>query len=300
MKKAVHNIRKELLAHCPVCGGGAFATEIESRDFESGTGRYCVQRCRQCGMRFTNPRPAKDAIEELYRTRESADYVRSHAITDRLRAAAIRSWFRKLTPFAGPGASVLDYGCGDGFFALQLSRCPAVGDVTAVDLHDRPPFYLEDRDDVRYGTIEQLRGDAKRYQMIFCRHVIEHIPDPAAALADLQVLLAPGGSLVVEVPNWRSVWRKLFGRYYFGLYLPRHLLHFDEPTLAHLFRKYRPIKLVRRHTPVIGKSLGYLFGMQIGNLGAIGLGLFPLQVLVDCMAGTSSVLSLVLRKQQDR
>ena len=297
MKISSHDIRKDFMTGCPACGSAKFFTEIESRDFESGTGSYRVECCRQCGMRFTNPRPTADSLYDLYAARESADYVRPHWITERLRALAIRRWIGQVTAHAGPLESALDYGCGDGFFSNQLARCDTFREITAVDLHDRPPFYLEGLNVVRYRSFEQLRKEEKRYHFVFCRHVIEHIPYPSAVLADLEILLAAGGTLVVEVPNFHSMWRKVFGRYYFGLYLPRHLLHFDQHTLRALFRGYEQVKLFRTHTPVLGQSLGYLSGLALGNLGLIGLGLFPLQVLVDKSDRSSSVLSLVLRKQ---
>lgn len=291
-------IRKYSLTGCPVCGSADFAAEIESRDFESGTGSYRVDCCRMCGMRFTNPRPTADSLYDFYRARESADYVRPNRLTEPLRALAIRRWVSKVTAHCGPCESVLDYGCGDGFFSMQLARFAGFRNISAVDLHDYAPDYLQDQDAVRYHSFEQLKREKDRYQLIFCRHVIEHVPDPASVPAVLENLLAPDGTLVVEVPNYHSMWRKFFGRYYFGLYLPRHLLHFDEHTLRYLFRNYRQVKLYRNHTPVLGQSLGYVVGRAIGNLGLVGLCLFPLQVLVDRIAQSSSVLSLVLRKQE--
>ncbi len=298
MRTPGHTIRTDLLNGCPLCAGSAFFTEIEGRDFQSGTGRYRVERCRQCGLRFTNPRPGVDSLNELYYDRDSADYVPSHGVTDRLRALAIRRWIGKVKVHSGPCGAVLDYGCGDGFFSLQLSRCSDFGHITAVDLHDRAPYYLADQKRVRYHSFERLPGEDGHYQLIFCRHVLEHVPDPLATAADLNARLALGGTLVVEVPNYHSLWRKLFGPYYFGLYLPRHLLHFDECSLREVFRGYRQVKLYRNHTPVLGQSLGNLTGLALGNLGPVGLGLFPLQILADEIARSCSVLSLVLRKQK--
>ncbi len=297
MSKPDRHLSKELLTGCPACGSKEISAEVSSRDFESDTGEYRVERCRQCHMRFTNPRPAMDANFALYRDRDSADYVRSGGIAQRLRALTIRRWIQKVIELCDGHESVLDFGCGDGFFAVQLARFPAFGDITAVDLHESAPQSLDGHHSVSYHSYAQLQNVDRRYHLVFCRHVIEHVAEPAAVTAELSRLTAPGGTLVVEVPNYRSVWRKLFGRYYFGLYLPRHLLHFDERVLTQMFGQYRQIKLYRNHTPVLGKSLGYLTGLGIGNLGLIGLGLFPLQILVDSAVRSSSVLSLVLRKQ---
>ena len=290
-------IQTEPVSGCPVCGSTEFETEISSRDFESSTGRFCVERCLQCAMRFTNPRPTAQSHFDLYRSRQSADYVKSQGITDYLRALALRRWISTIVAHSGHCDPVLDYGCGDGFFSRQLARCGRLSNIAAVDLHDLPPAALENQHAVRYLSFEQLQKENGQYQLVFCRHVIEHLSDPSLLLGQLERLLMPGGTLVVEVPNFDSVWRKIFGPYYFGLYLPRHLLHFDGHSLCKLFGRYRQVRLYHTHTPVVGQSLGYLSGTSVGNLGLIGLSLYPLQVLVDRIARSSSVLSLVLRKQ---
>ena len=297
VKKPDCTIRKESLTGCPACGSSSFSAEIESLDFESGTGTYRVECCRHCGLRFTNPRPDSNSLYSLYSNRDSPDYVRAQRIVDRLRAVAIRRWILRIAAHSGRCAPVLDYGCGDGFFSLQLARCDRFDRITAVDLHDQAPARLKGRAAIQYRSFAQLEKARDRYQLIFCRHVLEHMPDPTSVLAEFQTLLAPGGTLVVEVPNYESVWRQFFGKYYYGLYLPRHLLHFNENALRKLLDSYRQIELYHHHTPVLGRSLGYLLGVPLGNLGPLGIGLFPLQVLADRIAGSSSVLSLVLRKK---
>jgi hypothetical protein len=44
--------------------------------------------------------------------------------------------------------------------------------------------------------------------------------------------LAPGGLLIVEVPNAGGLGARLFGRAWSGLELPRHLSHFTPETLG--------------------------------------------------------------------
>jgi hypothetical protein len=44
--------------------------------------------------------------------------------------------------------------------------------------------------------------------------------------------LAPGGLLIVEVPNAGGAGGRLFGRYWSGLDFPRHLVHFTPATMT--------------------------------------------------------------------
>jgi len=68
--------------------------------------------------------------------------------------------------------------------------------------------------------------------------VIEHFPEPARVLAVLARALKPGGVLVIETPNVDGLDARWFRRRYWGGYhFPRHLVLFDERTLAELVRR---------------------------------------------------------------
>jgi SAM-dependent methyltransferase len=74
----------------------------------------------------------------------------------------------------------------------------------------------------------------ERFDVITCNHVLEHVPDPAAALAAMARLLHDGGQAVITVPNaecWAA--RSLRGAWN-STDLPRHLMQFgpDSPERA--------------------------------------------------------------------
>jgi 2-polyprenyl-3-methyl-5-hydroxy-6-metoxy-1,4-benzoquinol methylase len=62
--------------------------------------------------------------------------------------------------------------------------------------------------------------------------VLEHTFSPAEELAHAARLLRRGGLVVVSVPNWDSLDRRLFGRHWLGLDPPRHLYVFTRKTLT--------------------------------------------------------------------
>ena len=67
-------------------------------------------------------------------------------------------------------------------------------------------------------------------------HYIEHVLDPVADLEKAKALLRFGGVLVGESPNFRSVDRKIFGRYWGGNHVPRHTLQYEPDQLYRLLR----------------------------------------------------------------
>lgn len=71
------------------------------------------------------------------------------------------------------------------------------------------------------GTLSEVKSllPARGFDFIMCRHVIEHLTDPASAVLDLAGLLNNTGVLVLSCPNGSSkeglfypaYWRKFLG-----------------------------------------------------------------------------------------
>jgi 2-polyprenyl-3-methyl-5-hydroxy-6-metoxy-1,4-benzoquinol methylase len=117
----------------------------------------------------------------------------------------------QLTPKdAITGKRALEVGCGLGEFSRQIAaRRPA--SFTAVDLAPTLVRRLAKRlpeADCRVADALDLSATLgnSRYDFILSSEVIEHTPDPRRAVAQMARHLAPGGYLVLSVPNRRWRW----------------------------------------------------------------------------------------------
>jgi ubiquinone/menaquinone biosynthesis C-methylase UbiE len=138
-----------------------------------------------------------------------------------------------------PAGRLLDVGCGDGGF---LHRMQKLGwSATGVDFD---PKAIENAQ-VRYGSaITLLNSDLAHahfsddcFDVVTISHVIEHVTDPPALLAEARRVLKPGGRLVVTTPNIRSLGHKRFQDCWWGLDAPRHLQIFSLAGLKRCARK---------------------------------------------------------------
>lgn len=120
---------------------------------------------------------------------------------------------RLLRPFVMPGMTVIEPGCGMGFFSLMLARLVGPGGrVVCVDLQPRMIAGLRRRAR-RAGLQDRIRasvcppGDlcladvAVAADVAVVIHMLHEVPDQARLLADLHAALRPGGTLVILEPK---------------------------------------------------------------------------------------------------
>lgn len=139
-------------------------------------------------------------IEQVRAYFDDNYYLEQRRFDIRLRAETVSEFTQK-----GHYRNALDIGCGDGSISLPiLSRCDH---LTLVDLSEKmleravrriPPD----------GTVELLCGDAMNlelarhgYDLILCIGVLAHVDSPEALLHRLAELLAPGGTLILELTD---------------------------------------------------------------------------------------------------
>ena len=136
-----------------------------------------------------------------------------------------------------PPSRLLDVGCGDGRFLLQMRKlgwetCGVDFDAKAIELI-RQRHGL----DVRAGELASHQFSDDTFDALTMSHVIEHVFDPVALLAEARRILKPGGRLVATTPNGRSMGRQLFREYWFGMDPPRHIQLFSARSLAACARR---------------------------------------------------------------
>jgi SAM-dependent methyltransferase len=87
---------------------------------------------------------------------------------------------------------------------------------------------------VRRGSLEDVPLDGPRPDVVTLWNVLEHLADPLAFLREIEQRLAADGVLCLAVPVNDSWEARLFGPYWVGWELPRHLYGFDQRSVARL------------------------------------------------------------------
>ena len=167
----------------------------------------------------------------------------------RLEAQAAHIWPKEAEVLRRRGfpvdGRVLEVGCGPGFVTERLLKLVGNGSVTAID-NDPEMVTLargraegRERVEVLEGSAHALEFADATFQAATARLVLQHLPDPEAAVAELHRVLRPGGRLfVTDVDGgWQLV------------------LHPEPPHLEEVAAAFDRLQSGRGGSPKIGRVL---------------------------------------------
>ena len=223
---------------CPLCGSRRSQPLLSARDpnLAPAGPLFRVVRCADCGLCFTNPRPDEASIGQFY----PPDYEPHQPVTAPERApqrkrrkAEGSAWERQALQLHGAGR-LLDFGCGSGEFLARMTR--QGWQATGLDIS--PAVVQRIREQLGLpalvGTLPHAEIAPESFDVVTMWQSLEHLHRPLAALQAVHAVLAPGGKLILSVPNFESGPVRLFGCGWYGLELPRHLTFFSPATLRQM------------------------------------------------------------------
>lgn len=233
--KKLKLITKELQS-CPYCHGKSFRVYSGLKDrLDTDPGTYSVDQCQKCSLVFTNPLPKKNL---------GILYPPNYLIPSKKSRFDIFKWYRydqyrfdyKLLHEAtglkiSKIESSLDIGCGSGDRVNYLSNKGVLNSI-GLDKYDNK--HGEKSSSIINSEIKNYKP-RKKFQIVSLFHVLEHLDNPKKQLQHIsRNILNSDGYLIIQVPNYDSLERKVFKNRWFSFDVPRHLWHFNEKSLTKL------------------------------------------------------------------
>ena len=268
---------------CPACLTPLTgARSLAGRDRLHGTaGRFSVLICPLCGSGSTFPRVSAERLGAFYPTDYGSHGEWSGSGLLAAISQAIRAFVRRRTPSQAPFSALagrvpgrlLDVGCGRG----DLASIFAARGWTADGLEPSEATCAVARTrgvDARAGTLATVPLEPGRYDAIIFQHSLEHIPALDEDLARVRPALAPGGVVLITVPNFGSWQARVFGSAWFHLDLPRHRTHFTSAGLRRaLTRAGLEVVTVSTSTNTVGLPASVQYALAGRCLFPSGLAL---------------------------
>jgi SAM-dependent methyltransferase len=296
---------------CPLCSGTkshVLRRITVSHPVAGGT--YRLRRCRDCGLVHLTPRLDDATLatlygEEFYFPEDStfspiAESVKTLIQDARRRVVEKRARVGRLLDVGSGDGTFVHHMAGHGWDAIGLDFSPA-----ASELAERRGL----RGRHLMGSLADHDLPRGSFDAVTMWQVLEHIGEPVAMLRRARALLRPGGLFVASVPNLDGLTAALTRERWWGLDVPRHLVHYTPSTLRrviagaglhvvdvrHFSLQYDPYALLhssldwaftRRHflsdlaKQQVAGSMGPLeYGYNLAALAVLGPVLAPLSLL---------------------
>lgn len=214
-------------------------TKTSDMEYFTGSKEFDFYLCNDCDVIFIHPQPL-DELETIY----PKNY---YSFNDEPKGLSFRIKYRLDAIFLGrilkrlpqKELHVLDVGGGTGITCDIIKKADSrVIETQIVDI-DRQARQTAEQKGHRFfcGLIEHFEHSGK-YDVILLLNLIEHVADPQAVLLKAKQLLAPGGIIIIQTPNHRSLDARLFRHTYWGgLHCPRHWIIFSKASFLSLANK---------------------------------------------------------------
>ncbi|MGW2920686.1 methyltransferase domain-containing protein [Streptomyces angustmyceticus] len=210
---------------CPWCSTPGPAVRVRTTDLLQGKpGRFTLEECRHCGHIFQNPRLTPEGLDFYYRDFYEGLGGDGTALVLGRMSGTYRDRAELLRPFTTPRAW-LDVGTAAAHFC---NAARAVWPDTRFDGLDMGEgVHAAARrgwiDTGHQGQFPELADRLTgRYDTVSMHHYLEHTRDPLAELDAAVKVLAPGGHLLIELPDPESRAGRLLGRYWLPWFQPQH------------------------------------------------------------------------------
>jgi SAM-dependent methyltransferase len=235
---------------CSACGSGGLQLHLRVRGDVGAQGLIPttdaygmalddIVRCSACGHMQLARTPSDDELLPLYEEAEADHYIEEEAGQRATAAAAL-----DLIEAHVARGRMLDLGCWVGFLLAEARD--RGWDVTGVEPSAFASAFARERLGLPVLRSDLFAADlpAASFDAVVLGDVIEHLPDPGAALERIARLLKPEGVLYLALPDAGSALARRMGARWWSV-IPTHVQYFTRGSLATLLRRrgYEPLRV---------------------------------------------------------
>ena len=232
---------KENILLCGICEGSAIKKHLVGQDHNSTEEFFNIAECKNCGYRFTSPRPKEKFIGKYY---QSKNYI-SHNSTKKGLINKIYHIVRKYQFYnksqlikkysRTSGKKILDIGCGTGDFLKYMQN--KKWEIDGIEKNEGARKIAIKKNNIRINSDLLSLKEKDKYDVVTMWHVLEHIYYPQSYIKKIYKILKKDGVIIIAVPNCNSYDAKKYKENWVAYDLPIHVSHFRKKDIYNIANK---------------------------------------------------------------
>jgi len=210
---------------------------------------YTLVKCERCGLVFLNPQPEWSELVKHYPPAEYLPWTSKKEMGGWVLKKMYHRWkqIHERGFLIKKSGRLLDIGCGNGDFLLWMER-------QGMECFGVEPGFEAWKQATKRNlnvfntTLEEAFFPNNYFDVITSNHVLEHVPEPTSQLFEMKRVLKRKGTILISVPNLRSLDYFVLGERFEEIDCPRHLYSFSRDTLLMYIEKVG-LKVIRIRYP---------------------------------------------------
>ncbi|WP_258226017.1 class I SAM-dependent methyltransferase [Aestuariibaculum sp. M13] len=242
-----------------------------------------IYRCLQCKVAFVFPQPSDEILNKYYNGMYSDLTISFDERKMKWARSSMLGYLKELKNIdidLTSNTTFLDLGGGLGYYTKaaeenNLDSILVEKDPVSIVFAKK---HLQLKNIIEMDLLEFFKTNKKQYDIVFFRHVIEHVKDPSLIVENLYGVLKQNGVLIIETDNnagiellfkdgvrkfYLDLYRKSFSSVSFVKLLIKRPFAIDPPRHLFAFRINNLSGLLKAHGLIPKKRVHYRLGHPI-------------------------------------
>ncbi len=210
---------------CPLCGSHESLPFITVK-------KWIIAKCDNCDLVFTKLPMAYDILK--FNTGYYAeDYLSNYESRKDTLAERFLNRLKDSEAFI-KGGNLLDVGCSTGLFLRTVHENSTYKwKLFGIDINRSSITFAQTKVSALFfcASLHKKKFKGNFFDCVTCFDVLEHDRDIWGNVKEIYRILKPGGLLVIQAPNYKSVMAYMTGENWDWWSVPDHILHFSPSVL---------------------------------------------------------------------
>jgi len=238
-----------------------------------------IVRCPACKLTFIHPQPNEKIISDYYYGMYASLATYDETIMQNANNS-ISHYKRNINAINSKSNSFLDLGCGLGYYSLAAQNTGY--QVTSVEQDKISVEFAKNTlnlNNIIESSIDDFIYSVKsKFDVIFLRHVIEHVTNPQKLVNGIYEILNTNGVLIIETDNnngvellfrphsylfYQNIYKKQYKKVNFFTLLTKRPFAIDCPRHLFAFNMINLSQLLKNNNFSIKKKVHYHTGHSV-------------------------------------